>query len=186
LTLDHDDLVIAARQLELVTERKEDGTALGDGLALAIERLRQTPARSKIAILLTDGVETAGTLTARNAIDLAVANGIKVYTIGAGTNGVAPIRIETEFGSQLMQTEVEIDEATLQEIANKTGGAYFRATDLAALGKVYGQIDKLERSEFKEVRFDRHHEYYGWFVASALGLIVIALILRGSVLRRLP
>jgi Ca-activated chloride channel family protein len=186
LTLDHDDLVTAARQLELVTERKEDGTALGDGLALAIERLRQTPARSRIAILLTDGVETAGTLTARSAIDLAVEHGIKVYTIGAGTNGVAPIRVETEFGSQLIQTEVEIDEATLQEIADKTGGAYFRATDLAGLGKVYGEIDKLERSEFEENQYHRYHEYYGWFVAAALVLIAIALLLRGTVLRRLP
>jgi Ca-activated chloride channel family protein len=186
LTLSHGDLVAAARQLELVTERKDDGTALGDGLALAVERLRQSPARSRVAILLTDGVETAGTLTARSAIEVAVENGVKVYTIGAGTNGVAPIRVETEFGSQLMQTDVEIDEATLREIAAKTGGSYFRATDLAGLRQVYAQIDKLERTGLEENRFYQYHEYYPWFVALALGLIVIALVLRGAMLRRLP
>jgi Ca-activated chloride channel homolog len=186
LTLDHGNLVTAARELQLVTERKEDGTALGDGLALAVERLRLYPARSRVVILLTDGVETAGNLTARSAIDVAVANGIKVYTIGAGTNGVAPIRIETELGSRLVQTEVEIDEAVLEEIAQKTGGAYFRATDLDSLAKVYGQIDKLERSKLEETQFYQYNEYYQWFVTAALALVVVALLLRGTVLRRLP
>jgi len=186
LTLDHSDLITAARQLELVTERQEDGTALGDGLALAIERLRQYPSRSRVAILLTDGVETAGTLTARSAIDLAVENGIKVYTIGAGTNGLALVRVETEFGSRLMQTEVEIDETVLQEIATKTGGAYFRATDLAGLKQVYAAIDKLERSQITEDRFYQYHEYYDGFLALGLGVLGLALILRGTLLRRLP
>lgn len=186
LTLDHGDLITAARELQLVTTRAEDGTALGDGLALAVERLRQFPARSKVAILLTDGVETAGTLTARAAIDVAKDNGVKVYTIGAGTNGVAPIRVDTDFGSQLMQTQVEIDEAVLKEIAQKTGGAYFRATDLSSLKKVYAQIDKLERTKIEEDRFYAFHEYYPWFVAVGLGLLVVAFLLRGTVLRRLP
>jgi Ca-activated chloride channel homolog len=186
LTLDHGNLVSAARELELVTSRAEDGTALGDGLALAVERLREFPARSKVAILLTDGVETAGTLTARAAIDIARDNGIKVYTIGAGTNGVAPIRIDTEFGSQLMQTEVEIDEAVLQDIATRTGGQYFRATDLGGLKKVYQAIDKLERSKLEENQFYRFHEYYPWFLGIGLALIAAALLLRGTVLRRLP
>jgi Ca-activated chloride channel family protein len=186
LTLDHGNLVTAARELELVTSRAEDGTALGDGLALAVERLREFPARSKVAILLTDGVETAGTLTARAAIDVARDNGIKVYTIGAGTNGVAPIRVETEFGSQLLQTEVEIDEGVLQEIAEKTGGQYFRATDLGGLKQVYQAIDKLERSRLEENQFFRFHEYYDWFVGAALALIALAMLLRGTVLRRLP
>jgi len=186
LTLDHGDLITAARELQLVTTRAEDGTALGDGLALAVERLRQFPAKSKVVILLTDGVETAGTLTARAAIDVAKDNGVKVYTIGAGTNGVAPIRVDTDFGSQLMQTQVEIDEAVLEEIAQKSGGAYFRATDLTSLKKVYAQIDKLERTKIEEDRFYSFHEYYPWFVAVGLGLLVVAFLLRGTVLRRLP
>jgi len=186
LTLDHGNLAAAARELQLVTTRDEDGTALGDGLALAVERLRQFPARSKVVILLTDGVETAGTLTARSAIDLAIEHGIKVYTIGAGTNGVAPIRVDTQMGSRLMQTEVEIDEAVLQEIADRTGGGYFRATDFAGLQQVYHQIDKLERSKLQENLFFRYDEFYDWFVAGALILIAVALLLRGSVLRRLP
>lgn len=186
ITLDHGNLVTAARELQIVSERSQDGTALGDGLALAIERLRKFSARSKVIILLTDGVETAGTLTARSAIDLAVGAGIKVYTIGAGTNGVAPIRVDTPMGSRLVQTEVEIDEATLREIADKTGGAYFRATDLAGLKTVYQQIDKLERTGLEENQFYQFHEYYGWFVALALVLVAAAFALRGTVLRRLP
>ena len=186
LTLDHGNLVTAARELEIVRQRSEDGTAIGDGLALAVERLRQHPARSKVAILLTDGVETAGVLPARSAIDVAREHGVKVYTIGAGTNGVAPIRVETEMGTQLLQTEVEIDEALLQEIAEKTGGAYFRATDLAGLRTVYKAIDKLERSRIEEKMFFRYHEYYLWFVAAGLILVALAVALRGTVLRRLP
>lgn len=186
LTLDHANLVTAARELELVTSRKEDGTALGDGLALAIERLREFPARSKVVILLTDGVETAGTLTARSAIDLAVENGIRVYTIGAGTKGVAPVRQDTPNGSRLVPMEVDIDEETLQAIAEQTHGAYFRATDLGGLRKVYAEIDKLERSKLEENQFYQYHEYYPWFVAGALAAIALALVLRGTVLRRLP
>jgi Ca-activated chloride channel family protein len=186
VTLDHGNLVVAARQLELVTERSEDGTAIGDGLALAVERLRQHPARSKVAIVLTDGVETAGTLPARSAIDLAVEHGIKVYAIGAGTNGVAPVRVETEMGSRLVQMPVEIDEALLREIAQRTGGEYFRATDGAGLERVYAAIDKLERSELVELQFTSFHEYYPYFVGAALILIALAFGLRGTVLRRLP
>lgn len=186
LTLDHGDLISAARDLELVTTRAEDGTALGDGLALAVERLRQFPSQGKVVILLTDGVETAGTLTARAAADVAKDNDVKVFTIGAGTNGVAPIRVDTDFGSQLMQTQVEIDEGVLQAIAKKTGGAYFRATDLSSLEKIYGQIDALTKTKIEEDRFYSFHEYYPWFLAIGLGLVAIALLLRGTVLRRLP
>ena len=186
LTLDHGNLVTASRQLEIVKQRSDDGTAIGDGLALAIERLRQHAARSKVAILLTDGVETAGTLPARSAIDVAREHGVKVYTIGAGTNGVAAIRVETELGSQLVQTEVEIDEPLLQEIAEKTGGAYFRATDLDGLRAVYAAIDKLERSRLEEEMFYQYHEYYEWFVAAGLLVAALAFLLRGTVLRRLP
>lgn len=186
LTLDHGNLIAAARGLDFPSERGEDGTAIGDGLALAVERLRQFPATSKVAILLTDGVENAGTLSARNATDLAAEQGIKVYTIGAGTTGMAPVRIDRGFGSELVQTEVEIDEATLKDVAARTGGAYFRATDRAALIDIYRQIDTLERTALDEERFLAYREYFQPVLALALALLALAGVLRASVLRGVP
>jgi len=186
LTLDHANLLTAARNLEIVTEESEDGTAIGDGLALAVERLRESPARSKVAILLTDGVNNAGFQSPAGAAELARESGVKVYAVGAGTNGLAPIRIDRGFGSQLAQVPVQIDEQLLRDLAERTGGAYFRATDAAGLEKVYEQIDRLERTEITEERFLVYNEYYGLFVAIGLGLAALAFLLRGSLLRRLP
>jgi Ca-activated chloride channel family protein len=183
LTLDHGNLATAAGQLAIVTDRREDGTAIGDGLALAVERLRKHAARSKVVVLLTDGVSNAGKLTTRAATELAVEHGIKVYTIGAGTNGFAPMKVK---GQGIVQVPVEIDETTLKAIAARTGGVYFPATDFTALAAVYAAIDKLERTSLEEQRFYRFHEYYPWFLATALGLIVVALVLRGTALRRIP
>jgi len=182
LTLDHDNLIAAARGLELVRDRREDGTAIGDGLALAVERLREAPARSKVAILLTDGVNTAGKQAPLAAAADAAEHHIKVYTVGAGTNGTAPMR----FGGELVAVPVEIDEPLLQQIAERTGGAYFRATDAGGLAEVYKEIDRLERSELTEVRFLEYHEHYWIPLAAGLALATLALLLRASVLRRLP
>lgn len=186
ITLDHANLATAVDQLELVTDRREDGTAIGDGLAMAVERLRQHPARSKVIVLLTDGVQTAGELPASAALELAAEHGIKVYTVGAGTNGVAPMRVDTGFGSELVQVRVEIDETLLREVAERTGGAYFRATDLAGLEKVYAAIDRLERSQFEEERFLEYHHRYPVPLVIGMALVVLALGLRGTVLRRVP
>ena len=186
LTLDHGNLVTAARQLDFAAE-DEDGTALGAGLQLAVERLREFDARSKIAILLTDGEGNVHEISEDAAIDDAIKAGIKVYTIGAGTNGSAPIRVDLGNGQQrLVHTQVSIDEATLRKIADRTGGQYFRATDNASLRQIYAQIDKLERTSLEEERFTEYRQFYGWFVAMAMGLVVGALLLRGTVLRRLP
>jgi Ca-activated chloride channel homolog len=186
LTLDHGNLVTAARQLDFARQ-DEDGTAIGAGLQLAVERLVEFKAKSKVIVLLTDGESNVHDLDEDTAIDSAVKAGIKVYTIGAGTTGVAPIRIDRGDGrSQLMQTPVSIDEATLRKIADRTGGQYFRATGNASLRNIYAQIDKLERSTFEEDRFVEYHLYYGYFVSAALALLVLGLALRGSVLRRLP
>jgi Ca-activated chloride channel family protein len=186
ITLDHGNLATAARQLDFALE-EEDGTALGAGLQLAVERLREFEARSKIAILLTDGVGNVHEISEDSAIDDAVKAGIKVYTIGAGTNGSAHIRVELGDGqTQLVPTRVQIDEATLRKIADRTGGQYFRATDNASLRQIYGQIDRLERTSLEEERFTEYHQFYSWFVAIAMGLAVAALLLRGTVLRRLP
>lgn len=186
ITLDHGNLVTAARQLDFAPE-EEDGTALGAGLQLAVERLREFDARSKIAILLTDGKGNVHEISEDSAIDDAVKAGIKVYTIGAGTNGSAPIRVDLGGGqTRLVHTQVAIDEATLRKIADRTGGQYFRATDNASLRQIYAQIDRLERTALEEERFTEYHQFYGWFVAAAMGLVVAALLLRGTVLRRIP
>jgi Ca-activated chloride channel family protein len=186
LTLDHGNLITAARQLDFAPE-DEDGTALGAGLQLAVERLREFDARSKIAILLTDGEGNVHEISEDAAIDDAVKAGVKVYTIGAGTNGSAPIRVDLGDGqTRLVHTQVSIDEATLRKIADKTGGQYFRATDNASLRQIYAQIDKLERTALEEERFTEYHQFYGWFVSIAMGLVVASLLLRGTVLRRLP
>jgi len=186
LTLDHGNLVTAARQLDFARE-DEDGTAIGAGLELAVQRLADFKSRSKVAILLTDGESNVHDIDEDTAIDDAVKAGVKVYTIGAGTTGVAPIRIDRGDGrSELMQIAVSIDETLLRRIADKTGGHYFRATDNASLHKIYAQIDKLERTAIEEERFTEYHQYYSWFVAAALALVTLAFALRGTVLRRLP
>ena len=189
LTLDHGNLAAAARQLDFAVEG-EDGTAIGAGLELAVTRLAEFKPKEKvgrIVILLTDGESNVHDIDEDTAIDDAVKAGVKVYTIGAGTNGIAPIRVQRGDGSSdLMQMQVSIDETTLRKIADKTGGQYFRATDNASLAKIYKQIDSLERTTIEQEQFTEYHQYYGWFVVIAMGLVVAAFLLRGTVLRRLP
>ncbi len=188
LTLDHDALVGVARTIEIVEDRAEDGTAIGDGLGLAIERLRKSTARSRVAVLLTDGVNNSGNESPLGAADLASSQGIKVYTIGAGTTGMAPVRVRDPFTgrSVLRPMPVEIDEETLREIARRTGGQYFRATDADGLREVYRQIDRLERTKITEERWREYDEYFGWFVAVGLGLATVAWLARGALFPRLP
>ncbi|MCE9580696.1 MAG: VWA domain-containing protein [Deltaproteobacteria bacterium] len=182
LTLDHGNLLAALDALSITRERNEDGTAIGDGLALAVERLGQTPARSRVAILLTDGVNNAGVEAPAGAAEWAKQQGIKVYAIGAGTNGMAPVRI----GAEVVAQPVEIDEELLTKMAVTTGGRYFRATDDESLREIVKEIDQLERTQLAEVKFLEYNEYYGWCVAIGLGLAALAMIMRGTILRRLP
>jgi len=189
LTLDHGNLIVAARQLQLTPGRtQEDGTAIGDGLALAVERLATSKAKSKVAIVLTDGEDNASQVTPEEAAALARSEGIKVYTIGAGTNGVAPQRVtDPRTGqSQLVQVPVSIDDDLLRAMAEPTGGAYFRATDAATLRQVYAEIDRLETTELSETKFYQYDEYFDRLVALGLALAVFALALRASVFRRAP
>jgi len=189
LTLDHGNLAAAARALELTPPRtREDGTAIGDGLALAVERLAASPAHAKVAILLTDGEDNASQVSPDEAAVIARDAGVKVYAIGAGTTGVAPIRIgDPDTGeSQLVQVPVSIDEDLLRGVAEATGGRYFRATDRDGLRAIYQEIDRLERTELEGTRFYEYREYYEWLVALGLGLAIAALLLRATVLRRLP
>ena len=186
-TLDHGNLVAAARQLDFA-KQDEDGTAIGAGLELAVQRLVELKkVRSKVVVLLTDGESNIHDIDEETAIDDAKKAGVKVYTIGAGTNGMAPIRVDRGDGqTELMQMPVSIDEKLLREIADKTGGRYFRATDHTSLTLIYDQIDQLERSKLDEDRFAEYEQFYPWFVYAAMALIVASLVLRGTVLRRLP
>jgi Ca-activated chloride channel family protein len=188
LTLEHDVLRQIAGELKIFEDRAEDGTAIGDGLGLAVERLRESKARSRVAILLTDGVNNAGSDTPEAAAALARKLGIKVYAVGAGTNGLAPIRVVDPFTGQtvLRQTQVEIDEDTLRKIADETGGEYFRATDAAGLRKVYQAIDRLERTQLDEQRRTEYDERYGPVLAAGLILAALGWILEATVWRRAP
>ena len=187
LTLDQDNLMQVASQIEFVSRPEEDGTALGDGLGLALERLRESRAKSRVVILLTDGVSNTGETAPLQAAELAKKIGVKVYTVGAGTNGMAPIRVQDAFGRSFLQRmPVEIDEKSLKEIAEKTGGRYFRATDAEALKHAYQEIDTLERSEFAEQRYRQYRELYPYATGLALILLSLGWLLSGTLFRRLP
>jgi Ca-activated chloride channel family protein len=188
LTLDHDNLARAAADLTITMDPNEDGTAVGDGLALAIERLREAPVASRVAILLTDGVSNAGEIAPTGAAELARDAGIKVYTVGAGTNGTARVKFTDPRSGRTFEDEVpvEIDEETLRAIAERTGGQYFRATDFGALRQVYREIDALERSGIDEDRYGDHREYYRGLCAAAMIAVALAFALRASLFRRLP
>jgi|TARA_B100000315_G_scaffold73405_1_gene66984 Ca-activated chloride channel family protein len=188
LTLDHENLTAIARDLEIVSERSEDGTAIGDALGLAVERLRGSQAESRIAVLLTDGVHNAGVESPAAAAELARSMAIKVYTIGAGTTGLAPVRTQDPFTgrSVLRAMAVEVDETTLKEIAERTDGRFFRATDAEGLQDVYAEIDRLTRSSLTEERFRQFYELFTIPLAIGLALAAIGWVSRGGLLVRLP
>lgn len=187
LTLDHGNLITILRDMRLVQEQAEDGTAVGEGLALAVERLRKVDARSRVAILLTDGVNNRGEIDPKQAAELARQYGVKVYCIGAGTRGVAPVPVYLTDGTmRLRRARVQIDEETLQSIAQATGGQYFRATDAAGMARVYEAIDRMERTKIEEIRYLQYRE--GFALPALLALLCLGLgtLLQGTLLRRLP
>jgi Ca-activated chloride channel family protein len=187
LTLDHGNLVAILDQIGIVAEPGEDGTAIGEGLALAVERLRRYPAKSRVAILLTDGSSNAGDIGPLQAADLAAQHGIKVYAIGAGTTGFAPVPVRTRGGRTVLQRAfVETDEKTLEAIATRTGGRYFHAANAEGLAEIVSEIDRLERSDITEVRYLQFEYHFAAFVGLGLGLIALATLLSSTLLRRLP
>ena len=163
----------------------EDGTAIGMGLATAVNRLKDSKATSKIIILLTDGVNNTGFIDPRIAAELAVEYGIKTYTIGLGSNGNAraPVGILPNGKFQYGMTKVEIDEALLKDIAKLTGGLYFRATDNKKLEQIYEEINKLEKTEIEEFKYYNYEEKFRPLVLLALGLILIEFLLKNTLLR---
>lgn len=185
LTLDHDWL---AQNLERVRIGLiEDGTAVGSAIAASVNRLREQKAKSKVVILLTDGVNNAGKVEPLTAAEAARALGIKVYTIAAGTQGEAPMPVTDRFGNErVVMAPVEVDEKTLRAVAERTGAAFFRATDTQTLEGIYTQIDQLERTAETVKRYEEYRELYHWPLL--LGLLVLGaeLLLAETRLRSLP
>lgn len=181
LTTDHGIMLNMLKELK--NGMIEDGTAIGDGLATAINRLKDSEAISKVIILLTDGMNTAGSVDPYTAAELAKLYGIRVYTIGVGSYGTAPFPVQTIFGVQYQQMPVEIDEKLLATIANNSGGKYFRATSNQKLDDIYDEIDKLERSKIEVTEFRHVHEEFYPLVALALVLLLVEFLLRKTVFR---
>lgn len=161
-----------------------DGTAIGDGLALAVKRLEKSAVKSKIIILVTDGENSAGRLVPEQAADIARDLGIKVYTIGIGTTGPVPFPEQTPWGTRTVMVEFPIDEKTLADIADKTGGRYFNATSSAELEKIYETIDQLEKTEVASKTFFDYREWYPPFACAGLFLMVLVPILRIFIFKR--
>ena len=165
----------------------EDGTAIGNGLATAINRLRESDAKSKVIILLTDGVNNRGEIAPLMAADIAADMGIKVYTIGVGTRGKAPYPVVDMFGNMSFQPmDVEIDEKTLEGIAERTGGRYFRATDNDKLQSIYDEINQLEKSKVEVTDYTVYHERFLALLLAALGVLLLEFVFSNIILKRIP
>ena len=163
----------------------QDGTAIGMGLATSVNRLKESKAKSKVIILLTDGVNNSGFIDPSTAADLASNYGIKTYTIGLGSNGnaLAPIALNPDGSFRFGMTKVEIDEQLLEEIASKTGGLYFRATNNKSLQDIYDEINKLEKTEVEEIRYSDAEEKYRFFIFIALGLIFVDFVFKNIIFK---
>ncbi|MBU9889344.1 MAG: VWA domain-containing protein [Candidatus Omnitrophica bacterium] len=164
-----------------------DGTAIGMGIATAVNRLRDSDAKSKVIILITDGENNAGNIDPITAAELAKSFGIKVYTIGVGRGGLVPFPVDDPlFGKRYVQANVEIDETTLKRIADITGGLFFRARDPAALSEIYDRINELEKSEVKVKEYRSYSERFALFLIPALFLLLLDVLLRQTVLLKVP
>lgn len=185
LTLDHDWL---EKNLERVrTGMIEDGTAIGSAISAAVNRLRDTEAKEKVVILLTDGRNNAGRISPVAAAEAARALGIKVYTIGAGTKGLAPYPMKDTRGNTVVRpVEIRIDDELLKQIADITDGRYFRATDTRSLVKIYDEIDKLEKTRMEQTGYDLYRELFGYFLVPGLILLLLEKVLSNTVFRRIP
>jgi Ca-activated chloride channel family protein len=186
LTLDHDFLVQNLDRLE-IGQIDENSTAIGSALSTAINRLRELKSKSKIVILMTDGQNNAGKVAPLTVAEAARVMGVKVYTIGVGMRGQAPMPVFANgqrIGTRM--EPVDIDEDTLQKIAKLTGGSYYRADNAEHFQAIYAEIDKLEKSEADVKKFAQHRELFAWAITPGLALVLIEILLRHTVLRRLP
>ena len=164
----------------------QDGTYIGLGLANAVSRIKDSQAKSKVIILLTDGVNNAGEIAPVTASEIAKTFGVRVYTIGVGTQGEAPYPFQTAFGIQYQNVPVEIDEPTLKQIAATTGGQYFRATDNASLKAIYEEIDQMEKTKISVQEFSKKQEEYMQWALLVLLLLLVEVLLKNTLLRNIP
>ena len=184
LTVDHEVLLNLFKNVQCGLV--EDGTAIGLGIANAVTRLKDSKAKSKVIILLTDGTNNAGAVSPLTAAAIAKQFGIRIYTIGVGTNGEAPYPFQTAMGIRYQNIPVEIDEQVLREIASTAGGEYFRATSNSKLKEVYEEIDKLEKTKLNVKQYSKRQEEYQWFALAAFLCILLEVLLRNSVLKKIP
>ncbi len=186
LTLDHDWL---QQNLERVSTALagEDGTAIGSAIAASVNRLRTTNAKSKVVILLTDGMNNTGKISPLAAAEAAKAMGVKVYTIGVGVRGMAPIPMHDQAGNtRIMMDKVDVDEKTLQAVAAQTGGKFYRATDTDSLQNIYEQINRLETTAQTVQKFEHVEELYSWALLPSAAILGFGLLLQHTRFRRLP
>ncbi len=184
LTTDRATLINLIKEIECGII--EDGTAIGNGLATSVARLKDSQAKSRVVILLTDGVNNSGEISPQMAAEIAKTYGVRVYTIGVGAEGTAPYPVMTPFGVEIQQVEVQIDEALLQQIAQETEGKYFRATDNSKLLEIYGEINKMEKSRTVVDSFPIYKELFMYFALAALAALVLELLLRFFVTKQIP
>ena len=184
LTTDRATLINLMKEVQ--TDIIEDGTAIGNGLATAVARMKDSDAKSRVVILLTDGVNNRGEISPQMAAEIAKTYGIRVYTIGVGKEGMAPYPVMTPWGVEVQNVKVEIDEALLSEIAESTGGRYFRATDNTKLAEIYSEINKMEKARTTVDSFPIYKELFGVYALMALLALMLELLLNWFVIRRLP
>jgi len=184
LTTDHS--VLKSQLFNVQSGLLEDGTAIGSGLATGVERLRSSASKSKVIILLTDGENNGGSIDPNTAKEIAKSFGVRVYTVGMGTEGFAPVPVQTSSGVIMQREKVSIDEKLLTQIANETGGKYFRATDNENLGSIYKEIDRLEKSKYQVTTFTHYTEKFLPFVLAAVGFLVLEWIMRFTLFRKFP
>jgi Ca-activated chloride channel family protein len=185
LTLDHDWLIRNLERLRIGLV--EDGTAIGSAIASAANRLKDKEAKTKLIVLLTDGDNNAGKVQPLTAAEAAKALGIRIYTIGAGTEGEAPFPLTNQFGRTVYRNVlVKFDEKTLQEIAAMTNGQYFRATDTNSLRTIFGEIDKLEKSKVEVEKTAQYRDIFMWFLLPGIAFLALEILLSQTIWRRLP
>jgi Ca-activated chloride channel family protein len=184
LTTDRATLINLMKEIECGII--EDGTAIGNGLATAVARLKDSQAKSRVVILLTDGVNNSGEISPAMAAEIAKTYGVRVYTIGVGAEGTAPYPVMTPYGVDIQDVEVQIDEALLEDIALETDGKYFRATDNSKLLEIYGEINKMERSKTIVDSFPIYKELFMYFGLVALLSFAVEMLLRAFVVKQIP
>ncbi len=184
LTLDYGVLLSFLKRVEI--GMAGDTTALGSALATSVKRLKDVDSKSRVVILLTDGRNNAGRISPETAADIARTYNVKVYTIGVGTEGKAPFLVKTFFGNHYVWRDVDLDEASLRMIADKTGGEYFRANNTDALEKIYTEIDAMEKTEAKVTEYTEYEELFFWFAFPGLFLVVTEIILLNTRFRKIP